>query len=375
VDLSGFDKVTSMRRIAQHFLSLLIFGGLHLFPMYMDGQKLLKVCVAGMNHDHVNNILNQYRNGEVIIIGIAESDKGLVSKYKLRYGLPDSIFYRDITEMLNHRKPDAVLAYNAIADHIDVVRACAPRGISVMVEKPLATTVRDVDEMARLATQYKIQLLTNYETTWYGTTQQAYKMIHDRHELGNIVKMVVHDGHQGPVEIGCSPEFLQWLTDPVKNGGGALMDFGCYGANLMTWLMLGQSPLSVTAVVHHTKPNLYPKVDDDATILLEYPNATGIVEASWTWPFGIKDLEVFGKSGYLHALNGNTMEKKDSGSYYPVTVQPNAYKDNIQYLNDVLNGKVKADNDLSSLANNIVVVKILEAARESARTGKKILLN
>jgi predicted dehydrogenase len=356
-------------------LGLLLCSSIHLFSLPAHGQNLLKVCVAGMNHDHVNNILNQFKQGEVVIIGISESDYGLVSKYKQRYGLPDSLFYKDINEMLMHQKPDVVLAYNPISDHIDVVRSCAPKGISVMVEKPLATTVKDAEEMARLAKEYKIHLLTNYETTWYGSTQQVYEMIHDQHALGNIVKMIVHDGHQGPVEIGCSPAFLSWLTDPVKNGGGAIMDFGCYGANLMTWLMQGQTPRSVSAVVHHIKPSLYPKVDDDATIMLEYPNATGIVEASWNWPFGIKDLEVFGKSGYVHAFNANTMERKDSASYYSVTVKPNSYKDNIQYLNAVLRGAIQPENDLSSLANNLVVVRILEAARESARTGKKVLLN
>ena len=128
--------------------------------------------------------------------------------------------------------------------------------------------------------------------------------------LDPVRKMVVHDGHGGPKEIGCSPEFLAWLTDPVKNGGGALTDFGCYGANLMTWLMEGKAPIAVTAITKQIKPHIYPKVDDEATILIEYKDATGIVEASWNWPFGIKDFEVFGTEGYLHALNGNTMVQR-----------------------------------------------------------------
>ncbi len=337
-------------------------------------QPLLKVGVAGLNHDHVNNIMHQFKSGEVIIVGIAESDGQLARKYKDRFGLPDSLFYKDLSEMLQHIKPDVVLAYNAIADHIAVVETCAPKGISVMVEKPLATTVKDAERMAFLAKQYKIQLLTNYETTWYPTNQQAYNMINSQQAIGNIIKMVVHDGHQGPVEIGCSPDFLKWLTDPVKNGGGALMDFGCYGANLMTWLMHNETPLSVTAITKHIKPNIYPKVDDDATIMVEYPNATGLIEASWNWPFGIKDLEVFGKTGYLHALNGTTLIQKDSAINGSVEVKPYVYKDNIRYLSDVLSGKINADKDLSSLENNLIVVRILEAAKQSAIAGKKIYL-
>ena len=334
----------------------------------------LKVGVAGLSHDHVNGLLHQYKNGEVIIIGIAEADEQLVKRYQKNFQLPDSIFYKTVDEMLEHIHPDAVLAYNAIADHLSVVEACAPKGISVMVEKPLATTVKQTERMASLVKQYHIQLLTNYETTWYSSNQQVFEMVNEQNLIGHIRKMVVHDGHQGPKEIGCSKDFLAWLTDPVKNGGGALMDFGCYGADLMTWLMNGKAPVAVTAVTQHIKPNIYPKVDDDATILLEYPGTTGIIEASWNWPFGIKDLEVFGEKSYLHALNSNTIEERDSTNYYKVDVKPAHYKDNLSYLAALLKGEVHLVNDPSSLENNLIVVRILEAARESAKQGKRIML-
>jgi predicted dehydrogenase len=338
-----------------------------------NAQQLLRVGVAGLSHDHVGNIFNQFNRGEVIIVGIVEADAQLAKKYKDRFNLPDSLFYPKLKDLLKHGKPDAVLAYNAIADHIDVVEACAPKHVSVMVEKPLATTVRDAERIAALAKRYNIQVLTNYETTWYPTNQQVYQMV-NAHAIGDIQKMVVHDGHQGPVEIGCSPDFLHWLTDPEKNGGGAVMDFGCYGANLMTWLMDGKAPMAVTAITRQVKPKIYPKVDDDATILVDYGTSVGIIEASWNWPFGIKDLEVFGKTGYLHALNGSVLQQRDTAIYYNVPVKPYIYKDNIPYLAAVLRGDIQPQHDLSSLDNNLIVVRILEAARESARTGRKVQL-
>jgi predicted dehydrogenase len=337
-------------------------------------QKILRVAVAGLAHDHVRGLMNQYKKGEVLILGIAESDKQLVLQYKKNYQLPDSLFYNDLESLLAHLTPDAVLAYTPISEHMHVVEISAPKGISVMVEKPLATTVKDAERIESLAKQYHIRVLTNYETTWYNSNQQVFTMVNSQHAIGEIRKMTVHDGHQGPKEIGCSPDFLNWLTDPVKNGGGALMDFGCYGANLMVWLMNGKAPISVTAVTHHLKPLIYPKVEDDATILLEYPDATGIIEASWDWPFGIKDLEVFGTKGYLHALNGNTLQQRNKDIYENVPLNPAAYSDNIQYLSDVLGGRLDPGHDLSSLENNMIVVRILNAALESAREGKKIKL-
>ena len=342
--------------------------------LHSPAQKILHVAVAGLAHDHVHGILNQYKKGEVVIIGIAERDEQLVQQYKKTYQLPDSLFYHDLETLLKHTKPDAVLAYNAINEHIGVVELCAPLGISVMVEKPLATQFKDAERMAELARQYHIHILTNYETTWYNSNQQLYKMTRIREQFGEIRKMTVHDGHNGPKEIGCSPDFLNWLTDPVKNGGGALMDFGCYGANLMVWLMNGKPPVFVSAVTHHLKPVLYPNVDDDATIILEYPDATGLIEASWDWPFGIKDLEVFGTKSYLHALNGNSLQQRNKDVYENIDLKPAAYGSNIQYLADVLSGKLEPGQDLSSLENNVIVVHILEAARKSAQDGKKVSL-
>jgi predicted dehydrogenase len=353
--------------------TLFLFLFLILLPT-AHAQKILRVAVAGLAHDHVHGILNQYKKGEVIIVGISESDEQLVRRYKQTYQLPDSLFYKDLKSLLENKRPDVVLAYTPISEHIGVVEICAPKGIPVMVEKPLATTIKDAERIAVLSKQFHVLVLTNYETTWYNSNQQIYGMAVTDQSIGSIRKMTVHDGHNGPKEIGCSPDFLNWLTDPIKNGGGALMDFGCCGANLMVWLMNGKAPIAVTAVTHHLKPGLYPKVEDDATILLDYPDATGIIEASWDWPFGIKDLEVFGTKGYLHALNGNTLQQRNKDTYENVTIRQAAYSNNIQYLTDVLNGKLDPGHDLSSLENNVIVVHILESALQSAREGKRIVL-
>jgi predicted dehydrogenase len=192
--------------------------------------------------------------------------------------------------------------------------------------------------------------------------------------------VVIHDGHQGPKEIGVSKEFLDWLTDPVQNGGGALMDFGCYGANLMTYLMKGQQPISVAAVTQHFKPGIYPNVDDEATIIVTYPTAQCIIQASWNWPFGRKDMEVYGTKGYIIAVNNNTLRLRAQPDSVEHSTKVTAndvlvYEDPFAYLADVIRNKIKVpQNGLYSLPTNLTVMRILEAAKESARTGKTIYL-
>lgn len=336
----------------------------------------LRVVVAGLNHDHIHGILNQYNKGLVNIVGIAEPDKQLQQKYSKRYHLPDSLFFTDLKQLVVQKKPDAVLGYNAVANHVDIVEICAPLGIPVMVEKPLAATLAQARRIELLANKYHIKVLTNYETTWYASYRDVYNTV-GKDSIGLIRKMVVHDGHQGPKEIGCSPEFLSWLTDPVLNGAGALNDFGCYGADLMTWLMQGRRPIAVTAVTRHYKPDVYPKVEDDATITVEYPNATGLIEASWNWPFSIKDLEVFGQRGYLHALdNENITSRMRENIKGAKKAEPLAapINDPIIYLTAVLGNKIPGTDDQSSLKYNMVVMEILDAAKRSAATGKRVIL-
>jgi predicted dehydrogenase len=140
--------------------------------------------------------------------------------------------------------------------------------------------------------------------------------------------------------------------------------------------MHGQAPIAVTAVVRHYRPDVYPKVDDDATIIVEYPGATGQIEASWNWPFGIKDMEIFGERGYLHALNGNdlTMRMRENiKSTREVKPIPAPYDDPINYYTAVLQKKISGEEDLSSLKYNMIVMEILDAAKRSAKEGKRIV--
>ena len=338
----------------------------------------LRVGVAGLVHGHVGWILKAMQRADIEVVGIAEPNRALAQRYAEQYGFSLDIVYDDLATMLDQTKPEAVTAFNAIYDHLVTVEACAPRGIHVMVEKPLAVSLEHARRMAALANKHGIHLLTNYETTWYGSNHAVYNLVQDS-ALGELRKVVVHDGHSGPKEIGVGPEFLEWLTDPKLNGGGALMDFGCYGANLITWLMQGERPTAVTAVTQQIKPEIYPKVEDEATIILTYPHAQGIIQASWNWPVSRKDMEVYGQTGYAHALNATDLRVRRSSAKADVTQQAEArsapYDDPFTYLAAVVRGEITvAPTDLSALENNLTVVEILDAAKRSAQTGERVML-
>ena len=312
------------------------------------------------------------------IVGIAEPNRELAERYAKRYGLDPALLYGSLEEMIAKARPEAVAAFGPTDEHRAVVVACAPRGIHVMVEKPLAFDAREAVAMQALAETNHIHLLTNLETSWYPSVHATMALVRED-AIGEIRKVVVHDGHRGPKEIGVEPEFLAWLTDPVRNGGGALTDFGCYGANLMTFLMGGEAPFAVTAVTQQIKPAVYPKVDDEATIVLAYPHAQAILQASWNWPVGRKDMEVYGERGYVLAPDRSTLRlRRDEPSAEELLrLEPRTAPlgDPFAYLAAVVRGEVAvAPFDPSALANNVTVARILDAARESARAGRTVRL-
>jgi predicted dehydrogenase len=340
--------------------------------------KPLRLAIAGLNHGHVSGFLRAAKaRKDVEIVGIFDPDAALGAKYAQTIELAPGKVFQDLGAMLDQVKPEAVATFTATNGHAGVVEAAAARHVPVMMEKPLATSVAEARIIQRAARTGNIPVMVNYETTWYKSHGEIWKIVKEQKAAGDIRKMVAMDGHQGPKEINVQPEFFAWLSDPVKNGAGALFDFGCYGANLMTWLMDNQRPLAVTAIAQTNKPAIYPHVDDEATILVQYPKAQGIIQASWNWPFSRKDFEVYGEKGYTIATGGDNLRVRLPGQRAEEMPKlgdlPPGETDSISYLIGVARGRFKPAG-LNSLENNMIVVEILQAARESVRTGKKINL-
>jgi len=338
----------------------------------------LRVAIAGLEHGHVDGFLNSLKSHpDVKVVGVYEADTALAREYAKQFGLAQDLFYTDLAAMIEKVKPEAVSIFSSTYDHPVIVEACAAHHIDAMMEKPLAVDMSGARRIRDAATRGHIHVIVNYETTWYPTHAAIWDFMKVRHAGGDIRKMVAMDGHEGPKEIGVGPAFLGWLTDPVKNGAGALFDFGCYGANLMTWLMDDQRPVAVTAVLQTFKPQIYARVDDEATVLVEYPKAQGIIQASWNWPIGRKDFEVYAERGYAIATGRDNLRTQVRGGQVEISSPsplPPDHRDYMEYLTAVVRGRIPPTG-LSSLENNIVVTEILSAARESAKTGRRVVLH
>jgi len=146
----------------------------------------------------------------------------------------------------------------------------------------------------------------------------------------------------------------------------------------MTWLMNGQPPKAVTAVTQQFQPEIYPKVDDEANVILTYPSAVAIIQASWNWPFDRKDMTVYGRTGYARTVLHDQVEVRRRGEregrITDAARLKSPYDDPLHYLAAIIHGEISESGDLSSLKTNLIVSEILDAARTSAASGKTVSL-
>jgi predicted dehydrogenase len=333
-----------------------------------------RLAVVGLDHDHVWGLLKTIASEpDAQLVGIADPHQELRDKAQAQVPA-DVKFYADYVQMLDELKPDAVIVTTANNLHLPILKECAQRKIHYFTEKPMATTGADAREMERLAREAGIRLMVNYWNVWSAPTVEAAARI-KAGELGPVEKMIVEFGHQGPREIGVSDYFAAWLYDPDRNGGGALMDFGCYGADWAVWLK--GRPKRVFAFSSNLKTGQKNAVEDDATILLQYPDATAILMPSWDWPYGKGQAEIFGPKGSFLVM-------RDALLFQPAGQNPDAKNPEGQPVKtrelgpEVQNGIayflycIRNNQEVFgpvSPAVNVSVNEIIDAAKESILTG------
>ena len=182
----------------------------------------IHLAIVGLDHDAAGDFILRARNHQdVQLVGIVESNQTLVTRYARLLNLSTNFFDPSLESLLAKTNVQATAVFTTTFGHRRVVEACAAHKIDVMLEKPLAIDMKDALAMAAAAKQRGIQIIVDYETSWYSGIQTAHTIVHDRHAIGDLQQITVVAGNQGPKEAGCSDAFLNWLTDPALNGGGA----------------------------------------------------------------------------------------------------------------------------------------------------------
>jgi predicted dehydrogenase len=282
--------------------------------------------------------------------------------------------YDSYTKLLDEKKPEGVWAFVENDRHLELTGLCAPRGVHLIFEKPMAATYEQSKEMVALATKHKIKLMINYQMAWWPENFTAHE-IATSGQLGKVWRVRSIIGHGGPAPRDASDvrgqRFWAWLNDE-KQGGGALIDFVGYGAVWLRWY-LGM-PETVYAVTTHTRPDVY-KTNTNATVVAKFAdNGVGIIEGSWDLPRSFQDVEVFGNKGSIYmarnrieTIIGRDRKEVPSGTLAEDRRDPITYFISRVHDNKPLEGMV-------SPAFNLDCMQIVEAARRSAESGKPVSL-
>jgi predicted dehydrogenase len=350
-----------------------------------------KLALVGLNHDHVWPQLPVMLRGDLVkLVGIAETLPDRIARVEreettnqgaTRPAVPSSLIFSDWRKMIDEVKPDIVWGFLETSRHLEVVEYCAPRGIHVMFEYPLAVKYQDALKIQELSRRYNTQVLTNYlYWSWTAPTYVAKAAV-QAGDIGPVYRLSGLLGHGGPGDYRNST-FLSWLMDVEKNGGGAGVDFA---APLVVWaLWMKGLPQSVYARMDHLRPQEFNGVDDNATFVLNYKDGVAILEGTWDMAAGPAfSNTIIGRTGALVVGRGGVdlykpAERQQGGrrgpavvTQLPVEPLPPERSGALAYMVDRIRKKLPLE-DMSAVDVNVQVVEVFEAARNSARTARAI---
>lgn len=266
----------------------------------------LRLGVAGLTHGHIGGIAKSFREHSGFQPVAVADRTAILESFE---GFPNK--YKEWTEMLDREQLDALIVTSDNVESVEIAVEALGRGIPCLIEKPMAASAADAEKLLEAQRASGAALFINWPLIW-SPWLYDFKARLDTGEIGHAFHFRFRNGHHGPKEIGCGPEFVSWLYDEKLNGGGAIADFGSYGCVAARYLF--GMPETVYAVRgNYTKD--YEVVDDHATIVLKYPKADAVLEGTWA-TFGFDSgpsAVVHGAKGTL-AVFGREVEKSVAGA-------------------------------------------------------------
>ncbi|MGZ0172908.1 MAG: Gfo/Idh/MocA family protein [Planctomycetales bacterium] len=335
----------------------------------------LRVGVLGLSHDHVwENVQTLVNRDDADLVGAAEPREELRQKFQTEFGINA---VADSEAFLAGGGLDAVYIFSSNTEGASLAIAAAERGLNVLIEKPMAAALAQADAMLAAVRSNGVRMMVNWPFAWWPQLQHALRLA-DEGAVGDLWQVKYRAAHAGPQELGCSPAFCDWLFDRQLNGGGALMDYCCYGAVLARVLM--GVPHRVTALTgRFCKENI--TVEDNAFLGMTYPRGMATAEGSWT--------QIGKLTSYTTALYGSEgtllVEPRNGGRLFLATADdPEGSEVEVppaaSHLTDsaahFLHG-IKSEEPYQALCQDRVcrdTQEILEGGLQSVEAGSEISL-
>jgi predicted dehydrogenase len=347
--------------------------------------KSFRFAVVGMVHDHVWPVWNEgyirqlLDNPKVELVAAADVHPELCKRIADEFGVKKT--YLDYKKMIEEIKPDAVLMALPNDEKADAVEYLAKRKIHVLMDKAMSASLSQADRMLKAAQTSGIKMLVNWPTAWLPSFHEAHRLVKGG-TIGEVYELKARIANPGPENHGCSKYFLEWLFSKEKNGGGALVDYCCYGIVFSLWFM--GNPISVSASGgNFVKHNL--SVDDNAWVIMNYKFGHAIAEGSWS-QYGVDGNEALFPDNQKVIISGtdgtiifNWFDKSvrviskqyPKGTELAANALPSQMKDGPTYFIHCLENNERIEGMVSPEVCRDVQ-EVMELGYKSIETGKTL---
>lgn len=271
----------------------------HLFAkiLRMAKQNPIGIGVAGCG-----NVLSAYlpqieelsRRGMAHLVAVC----GTGRNRQQVSGMVSAPFFTDYGRFLEEAGLEVVLIITPMGHHAPMATAALQAGKHVVVEKPMATDLKQARDLVTLAEGRKLHLVAAPFTTLSPTFREIGRRI----VRGDIGRPIAARGRYG----WAGPDWSEWF---YKAGGGAIFDLGVYNLTTLTgWLGPVRQVMAMTgtAIAQRTIDGrtIDVEVEDNAQVLLDFGNQCF---ASLFCGFTIQQyrgpgLEIYGTEGTIHLL-------------------------------------------------------------------------
>ena len=371
--------------------------------------KTYRLGVIGFAHMHINTLLDRLSElPNVEWVACADtvpavrpiSCKPSTRRANLQRardvtGIPQ--VYEDYRRMLEEEQFDIVIFCPENARHAVVAEAIAAKGIHMVTEKPMAASLSGALRMARAAKAHGVKMMINWPITWNPAIREMKALI-DQGVIGDVWQVKWRNGaSMGPLSYNKGEDVLtdvekgsEWWHQSAT-GGGAFLDYCCYGACLSRWYLGEQAVAAYGIKANLTSP--YGDAEDNAIMTVRFPSALAILEATWsTWNVGLPTGPIaYGTRGTLvidrlkNAAGGGARDvvkvytSRGHGRTEPDrTVEGDPLPEGRKTLAEEFVHHLETGESLHptlQVAHNVEVMAILDAGIRSAASGKLELVN
>jgi predicted dehydrogenase len=317
-------------------------------------------------------------NAEVVAVYARKPEKAEAFAHK--HGIP--AWYSDIDRIINESGCEVVDICLPNYQHATACLKAAAAGKHVIIEKPIAITLEEADEMIAACRKAGVKLMYAEELCFAPKYERVRHLVKEG-AIGDVYMLKQAEKHSGP--------HTDWFYDIACAGGGVLMDMGCHAIGWFRWMLNNAKAVSVYATMSTVLHKGRTRGEDNSVVIVEFENGViGVAENSWAKHGGMDDRsEVYGTGGVVYAdlFMGNSalsysrhgygyaMEKADTTVGWSFTVFEEAFNQGYPHELKHFIDCVQTDTQPCVTGEDgRAVLEIIYAAYASAREGRKIML-